>query len=209
MFSLQSFFSKDSSFYDLLEENAAQAQKAAECLAQVVQNPGDNRALENLKAARGRSKEIFEEISEKVVKTFVTALDKEDIESLSAALYMIPKPMVKFAERYIMASPLIPDVSFEKQIALVVQASTIVNTMVKQIRGGLKLEKIKGLNGNLHDSEEEADVLELELLKDLYNSPRKGLKVTIIKDQYHLLEKAIDRCRDAGNVVAHIFLKNS
>jgi uncharacterized protein Yka (UPF0111/DUF47 family) len=209
MFSLQKFFSKDSSFYDLLESSAAEAQKAAEFLAKVILNPQDNSAMENLRAARLKNKAIFEEISEKVVKTFVTALDKEDIEALSASLYSIPKPMLKVAERHLMAIPIIPDVSLEKQIALVVKASTIVHSMVKALRGGLDLSKIQDLNSSLHDTEEEADVLELELLKDLYNSPRNGLKVIIIKDLYHLLEKAIDRCRDAGNVVAHIFLKNS
>jgi uncharacterized protein Yka (UPF0111/DUF47 family) len=31
----------------------------------------------------------------------------------------------------------------------------------------------------------------------------------VIRDLYELMEKAIDRCRDAGNVVMHIVLKNS
>jgi uncharacterized protein Yka (UPF0111/DUF47 family) len=30
-----------------------------------------------------------------------------------------------------------------------------------------------------------------------------------LKDLYDLLEKVIDRCRDAGNVIAQIVLKNS
>ena len=30
-----------------------------------------------------------------------------------------------------------------------------------------------------------------------------------MKDVYELLEKVIDRCRDAGTVVTHIVLKNS
>lgn len=209
MFSLQKFFSKDSSFYDLLESNAAEAHKASEYLAKVTLDYNDKEALANLRASRLRNKRVFEEISEKVVKTFVTALDKEDIEALSASLYMIPKPMVKFAERYIIAKPLIPDVSFQKQIDLVVKASSIVLAMVSEIRNGLNISKIQDLNASLHEAEEQADILELELLHDLYNSPRNGLKVIIIKDQYHLLEKVIDRCRDAGNVVAHIFLKNS
>jgi len=29
------------------------------------------------------------------------------------------------------------------------------------------------------------------------------------RDLFELLEKAIDRCRDAGNVIYHIALKNS
>jgi uncharacterized protein Yka (UPF0111/DUF47 family) len=35
------------------------------------------------------------------------------------------------------------------------------------------------------------------------------VQVVILKDLYDLIEKVVDRCRDAGNVVAHIVLKNS
>jgi uncharacterized protein Yka (UPF0111/DUF47 family) len=35
------------------------------------------------------------------------------------------------------------------------------------------------------------------------------LRAIVIRDLYELMEKVIDRCRDAGNVVMHIMLKNS
>ena len=31
----------------------------------------------------------------------------------------------------------------------------------------------------------------------------------MVRDLYDLLEKVIDRCRDAGNAISHIVLKNS
>jgi len=31
----------------------------------------------------------------------------------------------------------------------------------------------------------------------------------VLKDIYELMEKVIDRCHDAGNIVMHIVLKNS
>ena len=34
-------------------------------------------------------------------------------------------------------------------------------------------------------------------------------KLMVRKDLFELLEKAIDRCRDAGNVIYQIALKNS
>jgi hypothetical protein len=35
------------------------------------------------------------------------------------------------------------------------------------------------------------------------------VQVVVIKDLYELMEKVIDRCRDAGNVILQIVLKNS
>jgi uncharacterized protein Yka (UPF0111/DUF47 family) len=49
----------------------------------------------------------------------------------------------------------------------------------------------------------------MELYRDLFNTNHDPVKVILLKDLYELLEKIIDRCRDAGNVVAHVTLKNS
>jgi hypothetical protein len=57
--------------------------------------------------------------------------------------------------------------------------------------------------------ESEADRLILELYKDLFATERDASRLILRKDLFELLEKAIDRCRDAGNVIYAIVLKNS
>jgi len=44
-------------------------------------------------------------------------------------------------------------------------------------------------------------------LKDLYQGSHDPLRVLMLRDLYDLLEKVVDRCRDAGNVLSHIVLK--
>ena len=45
--------------------------------------------------------------------------------------------------------------------------------------------------------------------RQIDNGSHEPLKVIALKDLFELLERGIDRCRDAGNVIAHIVLKNS
>jgi len=47
------------------------------------------------------------------------------------------------------------------------------------------------------------------LYRDLFSGRHDALKVIVFKDLYELLEKIIDRCRDVGNVIYQIVLKNS
>ena len=54
-----------------------------------------------------------------------------------------------------------------------------------------------------------ADRRHLELYRDLFSGKHDALKVIVLKDLYELLEKIVDRCRDAGNVISQIALKNS
>ena len=81
--------------------------------------------------------------------------------------------------------------------------------MVKALRDGMDLEKIKDLNDKLQYLEGEADRHMMSLYKDLFGGKHDPLQVLVLKDLYELLEKVIDRCRDAGNVISHIVLKNS
>ena len=43
----------------------------------------------------------------------------------------------------------------------------------------------------------------------IYSGKYQPLEMIVMRDLFELLEKAIDRCRDAGNVVFQIVLKNS
>jgi len=65
------------------------------------------------------------------------------------------------------------------------------------------------LNDQIQQVEGEADKLMIECLRGLYTTEKDAVQVVILKDLYDLMEKVVDRCRDAGNVVAHIVLKNS
>jgi uncharacterized protein Yka (UPF0111/DUF47 family) len=72
-----------------------------------------------------------------------------------------------------------------------------------------QLDEAKKINGKLQQVEAEADTVILEILKDLYSGKHDATKVMAMKDLYELLEKVIDRCRDAGIIVTHIVLKSS
>jgi uncharacterized protein len=98
---------------------------------------------------------------------------------------------------------------FTRQIEIMEQATDVVLTMVKQLRDMRHLEKIHELNTKLQYLENEADRLMGVLLKDLYSGRYEATKTMVIRDLFELMEKVIDRCRDAGNVVMHIVLKNS
>jgi len=211
MFSLQKLFGKDDRFFDLLEASSQEARRSVEMLNELLAQPSKPASLQEFHAAKNADKKITEQISQALLKTFVTQLEKEDIEVLSAALYRIPKTVEKFAERFIICSALVQDVDFKRHTALLDQATEQVVNMVKLLRnlGEGRLDHAKEMNGKLQQIEGDADDYALELLGELYSGRHEPIKVLALRDLYDLLEKVIDRCRDTGNVVTHIVLKNS
>jgi uncharacterized protein Yka (UPF0111/DUF47 family) len=92
-------------------------------------------------------------------------------------------------------------------MGMIETAAETVVAMVKELRKKLHLERMKEMNARLQHIEGEADKLIMELLKDLYSGQHDPLRVIMLRDLYDLLEKVVDRCRDAGNVLSHIVLK--
>jgi hypothetical protein len=77
------------------------------------------------------------------------------------------------------------------------------------LRNAPDLTRMKERNDKLQYLEGEADKRMVELLQGLYKANHDPVTVVALKDLYDLLEKVIDRCRDAGNVIVQIVLKNS
>ena len=209
MFSLQNIFGKGDKFYGLLEASADAARQSARALIALSKQKTPNPSLDEFRLARRREKQIFNDISAELVNTFVTALEREDIEALSAALYKIPKTVEKFAERYALFAAQLMDVDFASRAVMLEKGCDVIAEMVGLLRKGMPLDKMKELNDRMQAIEGEADRLILDLYRDLFTKENDLARLLLRKDLFEMLEKAIDRCRDAGNVIYAIALKNS
>lgn len=209
MFSLQTIFGKGDKFYSLLEASADAARLSARALRTMLSDGARTPALDQFRVARKREKDLFAQINLELVNTFVTALEREDIEALAGALYKIPKTVEKFAERHALFTERLADIDYSPQAAMLERACDVIVSMVSELRGGIKLDVMHALNERMQSIESEADRLLLELYNNVFTDETDAARLMVRKDLYELLEKAIDRCRDAGNVIYHIALKNS
>lgn len=209
MFSLQQVIGKDDKFFQLMEGSAEEARASIEALGKMLKHPDGARSLDAFAEIRRKDKRITQELSEHLCKTFVTPLEREDIEALSNALYKIPKTVEKFGERLLLAPQHLKGWDVTKQIGMLNQAGEIIVLLVKELRQGVNIAKVKKQNDDLQKIEGEADKIMVDSLRELYTGDHSAVRAIILKDLYELLEKIFDRCRDAGNVVFHIVLKHS
>ncbi len=210
MFSIGKLLGHDEKFFDLLEASAKQADSSVHHLVDLLGRLQDNESPQDLAKfaeSRREDKRITQELTEHLSKTFITPLEREDIQELAAALYKIPKTVEKIGERILISPQDLHGWSFRKQVELLDQAAEAVLAMVKQLRKGMNIKTAREMNDNLQTIEGEADDLELELLRDLYQGDYSPKHIIFLRDLYELLEKVIDRCRDAGNIVLQVVLK--
>jgi uncharacterized protein len=207
MFSLQRLLSGEDKSFDLMEGSAEEARAAIRSLVAMLRAPEDQRSLDAFVAARRKEKLLAQDLTEYLCKTFVTPLEREDMEALSKALYKIPKTAEKFAERYLLAGKMTRGIDLSHHLKLLEEAGEMIVGMVQVLRKGTQLEDIRRQNERLQQVEGEGDKLMLESLQELYEGQHDPFQVLLAKDLFELLEKVFDRCRDVGNVVFHIILK--
>ena len=209
MFSLQRFLHKGDRFFDLLEAGGDEAQQSIRALVELVNEPQDRRNLDKSIASRKQEKQIHQQITVLLCSTFITPLEREDIEALSGALSRITKVAKKFSQRLLLFGSQIHADIFRKQVEILDRAAGTLSEMVHELRGRVQLDRVQEQNYRLQQYEGEADKLMHDLLGELYNGQHSALEMIATRDLLELLEKVIDRHRDAGNVIFQIVLKNS
>src|SRR6266436_5962030 len=135
MFSIRQFFGHDEKFYDLLEASAQQADNSVHHLVALLgklEHHDSPARLDEFVHSRRKDKEITQELTEQLCKTFITPLEREDIQALAAALYKIPKTVEKIGERIVICPQEVLGRDFRTQVEHLDQATETVLAMVKQ-----------------------------------------------------------------------------
>src|SRR4051812_26543390 len=131
MFSVQKYFSHDAKFFDLLEASADETQALTRLLVELLKDRTHPHPLHEFALARDKDKRITDQISHELVNTFVTGLEREDIETLSYSMYRICKVIEKFAERFNLSPQKLEVVDFTRQAELMKRATETLSQMVR------------------------------------------------------------------------------
>jgi len=212
MFSIRKLLGNDEKFYDLLEASAQQADTSVHHLVDLLsklEHHESPQSIEEFVNSRRKDKQITQELTEQLCKTFITPLEREDIQALATALYKIPKTVEKIGERVLIWPGNLRGENFQQHLKLLDEAAETVLAMVKDLRKGTDAATARERNSVLQTIEGNADKLELDLLRDLYIGDYDAKEIIFLRDLYNLLEKVIDRCRDAGNIILQVVLKYS
>lgn len=209
MFSLQKLMGKEDQIFTLLEASAEEARASVNALTTLGKDLSYPAPTAEAAYPRHRARQITDQLTVAVYTTYITAIQREDIQELANAIYRISKSADKFMERAFMAPQFTQGTDFSKQTSLLAAAADIVFQLVKSVRSGMHPEQIKDLVEQLRSLENQADKVLPSLYQDLYSGRYGAVQAVFLKDLYELLEKAIDRCRSAGNIVSRIVLKNS
>ncbi len=212
MLKLSRLLPQDEKFYTLLEGLSAQAHASATHLRTFVESTdaaAQAAAGKATAACKSEAKKLLNDVTRELCFTFVTPFDREDIEDFAASLYKIIKVTDKIRERLALYGMASRGGDFSRQIDIIVQEAAAMDSVVKALIRSRNSKEIVERVQELRDLEQRGDKILSELLVSLFNDTKEARDLILRKDIYDMLEKIIDRYRDAAGVALQIVLKHS
>lgn len=205
MFSLMP---RETVFFDLFEEAARNVHRGAEALAEVFRK-WDNIAerAKKIKDIEHAGDDLTHRIAERLNKTFITPLDREDIHAIASGLDDILDFIDTTASRLVMYEVPAP---LEDAVAL---ADCLVSSSSAVVDAIQRLRDLRDPNGVLkqcvviHALENKGDQIAQRGLATLFKTAQV-IDIIKWKDIYQDLETATDRCEDVANVLEAVVIKN-
>lgn len=142
-------------------------------------------------------------------KAFITPIEREDIISLAQNLDDITDTIEDvFLRIYICNIETIKDTAVD-MTGLVISACEALKTAMEEFPEFRKSAKLKEYLIRINDLEEKGDSLYIEGMHRLHAEGGNPLEIIAWRDIYSYLERCMDACEHAADVIETVIMKNS
>lgn len=197
---------REEKFYDDFKMMADQLKRGARLLEAMfaVDPPLSDKAHE-IKEVEHQCDFLTHEIIQRLNKTFVTPIDREDIHELARTLDDVMDAIDN-------AASLIPLYRIDKIRPGARELTRVIIQQTDEVRTAVEaLEQRKGVLDRaieINRLENEADRIHRHAISVLFEEERDPIAVIKWKEIYDLLEEATDACEDVANLLENVVVKH-
>lgn len=171
----------------------------------LAQDPPDISRSDEIKEVEHKCDYLTHEIIQRLNKTFVTPIDREDIHAMAKALDDVMDSIDDVAT-------LIPLYRIEHLREGTRELARLIALQCDELRQALEaLEKrdhVLNFVVQINDHEGEADRIHQQAVGRLFDEESDPITVMKWKEIFDMLEDATDRCEDVANLLENIVVKH-
>ena len=199
---------REEEFFDLFTEVANRNKDAVEHLRQLFQATPDRRTphVEAIKRLEHEADQVTHEVVNRLDRTFITPLDREDIHQLASDLDDVMDAMDGTARRTQIFRLGVPPQGVLRLVEVLQKMMSVLAEAVSRLKKGNDVIKYAVEAKRL---EEEGDAIYHEALGQLFEKERDAIELIKWKEIYDNLERTLDESEDVANVLESITLKHA
>lgn len=196
-------------FYDWFEKATENLVRAAELLVDMLKN-FDNiqQRTQQLTEAEHKGDFIVHEIFDLLHKTFITPLDRPEIQSLATTLDDVLDYIESAADSMLLYKIEQPTPDAIRLGEIVLECARQINTAMPLLRHKRTISQVRQYMIEVNRLENEADRVTRSAMAKLLERPDQVFELIRWKEIYAQLEEATDRCEDVADVLNGVVLQN-
>jgi predicted phosphate transport protein (TIGR00153 family) len=203
-------FPKEENFFEYFEELANKIEEGGQFFLEMTKNRDYSAGkVARLKELEHEADSITHRTYERMHKTFLTPIDREDIYALVNKMDSIMDVIEATAIRIHMYKVKKPDDEIIKQAEILFQAIKKVKGIVHGLRNMKNSQMILDGCVEIHTLENAGDVVLRTIITDLFIKEKDAIELIKWKEIFERIEEAIDVCENVSNIVEGIVLKHA
>jgi predicted phosphate transport protein (TIGR00153 family) len=203
----QVFAPRDRQFFDLFEEAARNALRAAELLDEMLDTFPESAGLARaIRVCEQEGDRITYDIVQRLNSTFVTPIDREDILGLASGLDDIVDLTEEATDYLVLYRIEAPMAQAQRQAHILMEACRQICEAMPRLRG---FKDLSHHTTEIHRLETDGDRVTREAVASLFDTGIDPMVVIRWKDIFERLEDAIDATELVANQLANIVVKNT
>lgn len=196
-------------FYECFEDSAQNCNDIAILFNQVLTDGLNEDIVLQAKTLKRRGSNLERETISKLNSTFVTPIDREDIQALAAMLNRITRKIGQaFMNLNVYRITNYTD-EMVQQAKTLVRATDELKRSVGLLKTISKTKEITESREAMKEIETFGDTIMYNAMDKLFSGEFEALEVIKLRDIYKELESALDKCFGVSDAILNIALKNN
>jgi len=197
-------------FFEMFDQASQNVHEGAKVMLDLMEHyedvPGKVQRLKELEHA---GDDMTHHILERLAKTFITPLDREDIHLVATRLDDVLDGMDTATNRMVLFG--VGNVTDDAKGLghILVKTTGLLTQAFGQLHDVKHPDGIVSLCVQIHTRENEGDRLVHLAMANLFENEDDAKEIIKWKDIYEILERSIDRCEDVADVLHTIVVKNA
>mgnify|MGYP003754910143 CR=1 FL=1 len=207
---LMRLFPKEENFFELFEELATKILEGSQFFLEMTQTRDFSEPkVAKLKELEHEADVITHKTYEKMHKTFLTPIDREDIYALVNKMDSIMDVIEAAGIRIHMYKVKKPDDEIIKQAKILNDAVKKIKEIIHGLRDMKNSQMILDGCVEINTLENAGDVTLRTIITELFIKEQDAIELIKWKEIFERIEEAIDVCEDVSNIVEGIVLKHA
>ena len=200
---------EDKMFFTYFQDSAEICQKTARLYDKIMHDRLTDEYKEKALKYKKKGKLSYKAVLKQLNKSFITPIEREDIQTIAVQLNKITKKIVKACLNLEVYRLNNYTDEMKEQALTLVQATDKLAEIVKLFKKVSDVEKITKLNIEMKEIEAHGDEIHRRAMGNLFSGKYEALEVIKLRDMYKEIENAFDACFYVTDTILNVVLKQS